>query len=237
MMSTRTIVMAAVLLGTIAPALPPSDASAASIVLTPDDDRRGLFVEGLDTEFHLQINGGQDTVTFNPGPMPGMGFEERFALEFALGALPAGATIVSSTLTLHLPVLPGGGMQTAEVHGYAGDGTIQGADLSTTNFLTVFHPDALSIVIPIDAAFLQGLLSAGEGFGGFAIRNVTVPGGVFTVWTVDGPAATEPTLAIEYLENSAVPEPATLLMVGTALAAGGLRMGRRQRRAAFGPKC
>jgi hypothetical protein len=228
MTSSRTLVMVVVVaLGVIAPALLPSHASAASIVVTPDDDRRGIFTFGLDTEFHLQINGGLDTVTFSPGPMPGLGFEERFALEFALGALPPGATILSTTLTLHLPVAPGG-MQSAEVHGYAGDGTIQASDLSTTNYLTVFHPNALSIDISIDPGFLQDLLSAGEGFAGFAIRNVTVPGGVFTVWTVDGPAATEPTLAIEYLEATVVPEPGTLLLVGTALATSAMRRCRRR---------
>jgi hypothetical protein len=226
MMSRSTLALITVL-GVIAPALLPSHASAATILLTPADDRRGLFNFGLDTEFHLQNDDGLATVTYSPGPMPGLGFEERFALEFALGALPAGATIVSSTLTLQLPVLPGG-MQSAEVHGYAGDGTIQGADLSNTNFLTVFQPNLLTIDIPIEAGFLQGLLSVGESFAGFAIRNVTVPGGVFTVWTVDGPAATAPTLAIEYVDGSTVPEPATLILVGTALAAGASRLRRRR---------
>ena len=228
-MKPRTLGMAVivVVLGVIAPALQPSEVSAASIVLTPVDDRRGLFNFGLDTEFHLQINGGQDTVTLSPGLMPGTGFEERFAMEFALGGLPPGATIVSAMLTLHLPVMFGG-MQSADVHGYAGNGTIQGSDLSITNYLTTFHPGALSIDISIDPIFLQGLLTAGEDFAGFAIRNVTIPGGVFVVWTVDGPAATDPTLAIDYTSDTAIPEPATLLLLGTAMTACGISLRRRR---------
>jgi hypothetical protein len=226
MTSRRMLVMAAVL-AVMASALLPSYASAATMVLTPADDRRGLFNFGLDTEFHLQIDGGLDTVTFSPGAMPGTGFEERFALEFALGALPAGATIVSATLTLHLAVAPGA-MQSAEVHGYAGDGTVQATDLSVTNFLTVFHPNALSVDIEIHPGFVQDLVSADEDFAAFAIRNVTVPGGVFTVWTVDGPAATRPVLAIEYLERETIPEPGTLFLVGMTLATCGFRMCKRR---------
>jgi hypothetical protein len=202
----------------------PSKASAASILVNPTDDRRGLFNFGLDTDFNLQINGGQDTVTLSLGPMPGTGFEERFAMEYSLAGLPEGAVITSSTLTLHLPVLPGALGQTSEIHGYAGDGTVQGADLSVDNFLTSFTPNALTLDIGIDPEFLQNLLLSGEAFAGLALRNVTMGGGVFTVWTVDGPAATDPTLEIVY---EVVPEPGTLLLAGTALAACGRRMFRR----------
>lgn len=210
-------------LGVIAPALLPSDAGADAILLTPADDRRGIFNFGLDTEFHLQINGGQDTVTFSPGAIPGTGFEERFAMEFDLSLLPAGAAITSATLTLHLPVLPGV-VNSSDIHGYAGNGTIDAEDLSVESFLTTFQPNALSVDIPIASGFLQGLLLSDEDFAGFALRNVTVPGGVFTLWTVDGPAASDPTLEIEY---SVVPEPSTLLLVGTALAACGRRAFKR----------
>lgn len=226
MRSIKSLVMA-VVLGIVAPALLPSWSSAASIVLTPADDRRGLFNFGLDTEFSLQTDDGLATVTYVTGPLPGTGFEERFALEFALGALPLGATIVSATLTLHMPVLPAMVMQSSEIHGYAGDGVVQGADLSSTNYLTLFHPNALTMHIPIDVGFVQDLIDAGEDFAGLALRNVTMPNGVFTVWTVNGPAATAPTLTLEYDESPIVAEPSTLLLLGSALVAGG-RWARRR---------
>lgn len=222
-MTSRKMLVLLFSLGVTAPALLPSDADAAAILLTPTHDQRGIFNFGLDTEFHLQIDGGQDTVTFSPGPMPGTGFEERFAMEFDLSLVPAGAAITSTTLTLHLPVLPGM-VQSSDIHGYAGNGTVEGEDLSVENFLTTFQPNALTVNIPIDPGFLQGLLLADEDFAGFALRNVTVPSGVFTLWTVDGPAATDPTLEIEY---AVVPEPSTLLLVGTALAACGRRAFKR----------
>jgi hypothetical protein len=169
-MKSETLGMAVVFaLGVIGPALQPSPASAATIALTPADDRRGIFMFGLDTE----------------------------------------------SADVH-------------VHGYAGDGTIQGSDLSFTNYLSTFHPGPLAIDISIAPLFLQGLLAAGEDFAGFDVRNVTVQGGVFVVWTVDGPAATDPTLAIEYVDDTAIPEPATLLLLGTAMTACGISLRRRR---------
>lgn len=60
-----------VLLLALAPVLAPSPAGADSILLTPTDDRRRIFNFGLDTEFHLQIDGGQDTVLRERGQPPG----------------------------------------------------------------------------------------------------------------------------------------------------------------------
>jgi hypothetical protein len=199
-----------------------SQVEADTIVLTPADDRRARRLldppDGMPDDFHLQFIGdlgGLDTVTLN------LSEEERFAMEFALGALPGGAVILSSVLTLHLPVAPLPAMNSAEVHGYAGDGTVQGDDLFAENFLASFHPVVPSFDISIGSSFLQELLLAGEGFAGLALRNVTIPQGTFTLWNVDGPAATRPTLTIEY---EVVPEPSTLVLVGCTLAVCGRRL-------------
>jgi hypothetical protein len=54
----------------------------------------------------------------------------------------------------------------------------------------------------------------------FSPRNVTVPSGVFTFWTVDsGFEQFNPVLELEVEETRAVPEPASIVLVTTALAA------------------
>lgn len=184
-------------------------ADAALILITPTDDARGI--DGLlDGNFSCCVDPGLVAVTLN------MSFEERVALEFALVGLPSDATITSATLTLHAAVAPLPVPNFADVHGYAGDGTIAAADMTVSNFLTGFTVNgAGQIDISIDPLFIQALLTADEDFAGFMLRNVTVPTGVITLWTSDsGFPQFTPTLALEY---EVVPEPSSLLLLGTAL--------------------
>ena len=84
------------------------------------------------------------------------------------------------------------------------------------------------MVVPIDASFIQDLLIAGEAYAGFSLRNVTVPSGVFTFWTVDsGFEQFNPVLELEVDETRVVPEPGSIVLVTTARAAA--CAGRRQR--------
>jgi hypothetical protein len=184
-------------------------ADAALISITPADDARGI--DGmLDGNFSCCVDPGLVGVTLN------MGFEERVALEFALGALPSDATITSATLTLHAAAAPLPIPNFADVHGYAGDGTITAADMTVSNLLTGFTVNgAGQIDISLDPGFIQALLTADEDFAGFMLRNVTAPTGVISLWTSDsGFPQFTPTLALEY---EVVPEPSTLLLFGTAL--------------------
>jgi hypothetical protein len=185
-------------------------ADAALISITPTADGRGLD-SFLDENFTCCMDGGFLVATRN------MSFEERIAIEFALGALPSDATITSATLTLHatgapLPVIP----NFADVHGYAGDGAITVADMTVSNLLTTFAVNGAGQVdISLDPGFIQGLLTADEDFAGFMLRQATVPSGVLSFWSSDsGFEEFFPTLALEY---DVVPEPSTLLLFGTAL--------------------
>jgi hypothetical protein len=193
------------------------NASATTITLFPDDDRRGIdaFLSG---NFVLQADMGTATVTRT------MSQEERAAMEFALAPIPAGSTILSATLKLFLTVMPAVVPQTAEVHGYVGDGVVSATDLPTTNFLTSFNVNALSVSTPIPVAYLQTLLDGGDSFFGLVLRNVTMPSGVFEIWTMDsGFEDRFPRLEVEI--DTVVPEPASIILLGSALLLGRRRLG------------
>ena len=195
-----------------------TSAEAALILINPTDDDRGLdsFLDG--NFICCQTDDGLATVTLNPF------FEERVGLEFALAALPSHAAITAATLTLHLPT-DTTSPNTADVHGYAGDGTITAEDLTVSNLLTNFVVSvAGSVDIGISPTFIQGLLMADADFAGFMLRNMTDPSGVFTIWTASsGFEHLYPTLAIEY---EVVPEPGSLLLFGTGLILGARRASR-----------
>ena len=132
-------------------------AEAAVLLITPTDDARGI--DGLlDGNFTCCVDPGIVTATLN------MSFEERVALEFALGALPSDATITSATLTLHLPVAPLPVPNSADLHGYAGDGVITAADMTVSNLLTGFVANAAGALdISFDPGFIQGSADGRRG--------------------------------------------------------------------------
>ena len=202
----------------------PAPASAALLVVTPADDDRGSDSLPLDGVFTCCLfDPGSATVARGPGS------EEALGLEFDISGIPDGALITS--VTLNLFVNNTSGVDNAVLHGYAGNGVVEGADLGVSNQLAAFivptTGNQFPFAIDIAPLFIQSLIDAAVDYSGFALRNTTPGGGVFSVYTTSwGDADVHPTLAIQF---QAIPEPASLLLLGAGLMAVGLRLRRRPR--------
>lgn len=104
--------------------------------------------------------------------------ESRTALEFPITTLPAGATITGATLTLSHAW--GNGLDTIAIYGYAGDGTIDAADMVVTGPSVTFPAGTTPIIEDHDVTALltPGVVAA--GWAGFSLRaeppNFVEPG-------------------------------------------------------------
>jgi hypothetical protein len=200
----------------------PAPAAAALIVITPTDDERGSDSLPLDGNFTCCLfDPGQATASLGPAS------EEAVGLEFDISGIPDGALITS--VTLNLFVTNTFGVDDAILHGYAGNGVVEGADLGVSNQLLSFMVpttgNQFPLALNLAPFFLQGLIDGSVDYAGFTLRNTTPGGGVFSIYTMNwGDTAVHPSLAIEF---QTVPEPASLFLLGTGIMAVGLRL-RRQ---------
>lgn len=164
-------------------------------------------------------DGPQDGVfdAFSPlnfGSVNNNGFASfRTALEFDISAVPAGSEINAATLTIFVGFVEGA--RQIAVNGYAGDGIISLDDFSLNRLVgdATLNPPGSQAVIFDATAFLERLVTSGEPFAGFNIREDPANPSNFTVFFVLDNA---PLLSVDFVAQT-VPEPSALSLVGASL--------------------
>jgi hypothetical protein len=152
------------------------------------------------------VDDGPQDGAFDSITAPGLGCVNnngytsfRTAFEFSLSALPAGATINTATLTVSLSNFEG--QRAVEVHGYAGDGTVQLADFAVDGLVgsASVDPSGTQLVNFDVTSFVADLVVRGETFAGFDVREEPANGSNFIVMWLDGVASGFlPLLSIAY---------------------------------------
>ncbi len=212
------------------------DAAADMIAITASISDRGADAFPWDG-IMASVFGNPSVVQITtPTIVTLVGTEERTAVEFSLGAIPAGSTIDAVTLQLS-PVGMGVNIglvagASSEIHGYAGDGAIQVADLNDSLLVgSLAGPVANgTVLVVLSTSWLQSLVDSSAPFGGLMFKGV--PGAVAVTYNFDSafggvPVAERPTLNVEYHGGAVVPEPSTVVLLTTGLALAARRRGRR----------
>ncbi len=204
----------------------PPRAVADMIVLIPTDANRGIDNFPRDGIFDALLgNPGSLTVSLPP---PGMGSEERAALEFSLLGIPAGSTITSVTLSLTIGFLSAF-PPASEIHGYAGNGVVELPDLMVMNLWTNFNPgpSGMTQLIALPTDYLQTLVDASASHAGLSLRNTQQDMSTVFSFFSNLNLPNRPTLTVEF--EGAIPEPSslTLLACGAVVLAGSVVRRRR----------
>jgi hypothetical protein len=206
------------------------NARAATIMIAATVSDRGLDAFPWDG-VGATVFGNPSVVQITTPPIGTLlGSEERTGVEFPLAAIPIGCIIDSVSLSLSpvgqvLNIGLGAG-EASEVHGYAGDGVIQVADLMDSIVVgSIVGPTANgSVIVVLSPNWLQTLVGSATPFAGLMFRGV--PGAIVVAYNFDSafggvPLAERPTLIIEHHGSQVIPEPPTVILslTGFALAA------------------
>ncbi len=150
--------------------------------------------------------------------------ESRAVLEFDLGAIPAGSTILSATFSARVSVFTTPPNPQIEFHGYAGEGLLEADDAKHPFNLVGISPvisDLSFFSNEIDTEFVESFVGTGDHLGMFtysALDGTQV--GFYSVEGAEPMGNPPPKLTIEY-----VPEPSTGALLGLA----SLALSRRRR--------
>ena len=212
------------------------DAGATTIEIAATVSDRGIDMFPWDG-VGASVFGNPSVVQITTPPIGMMSAsEERTAAEFPLGALLFGSIVDSVALRLYPQGLSTNlglsASEISEIHGYAGDGVIQVADLMDALAVgSIVGPTANGpVTVVLSPGWLQGLVDSSSPFAGLMFKGV--PGPVAVVYTFDAafaavPLAERPTLIVDYHEGAPViPEPSTLILVGSGVALSAFRKRR-----------
>jgi hypothetical protein len=215
-------------------------AAAIPISITATASDRGSDVFPRDGVFD-SVFSFTSAVNMQTPPLGNLGTEERGAVEFPLGSIPSGSVVLGATLLL-TPTSTNIGLgagEAGEVHGYSGDGAIQVGDLEQINLVGTIGPtDDGQISVPIDVTFVQSLIDGAAPFAGFMFKGADGPSPVVFgfLGTFSGiPVGERPTLVVDVQEPPVIPEPTTMLLLGSGLIAVRLRAILRGRKSQRSP--
>jgi hypothetical protein len=187
-----------------------SNASAQTITLIPVEDATGTGTSASGPITSIGPLGNFNIEAYAEDPF-GM---QRLAMEFDITSLPPANQIGSATLSwVHYF-----GAGTFDVHGYAGNGLIEVADMNLSNVLLPAVPVPGWIAMDV-TAFVKGLVTSGESYAGFMGSNTELRANHPKIYAKDAMTfALQPKLIV-----TQVPEPATAMLAMIGLAAWSLR--------------